>query len=178
MDIFAKMDKTCSSTLAALAGNLVTGLTAVYMLYDVKQQHKNKLGSFQEVAFYFTRDRSLIFIISIIYILENVGICAYAFYYSSNYIFEQIFRILYQHNYIESDGKFWLYSLVLALLALLIYPQTVKQNYQNYGQLSRVLILAIAVAITCACAQIGIALVQLMPGCSSDLKHKYLDLYS
>lgn len=33
---------------------IVLGLVSTYMLQDVKREHKNKLGSFQEVVYFYT----------------------------------------------------------------------------------------------------------------------------
>lgn len=54
MEIFSNLDYNVNCTIGALTLNLGIGLIAVYMLYDVKEEHKNKLGSYQELAYYFT----------------------------------------------------------------------------------------------------------------------------
>lgn len=58
--------------------NLVIGLVSVYMLSSAKQVHLNKLGSYQEIACYYFRSRSLIFIISFQYGVVLIFTAAYA----------------------------------------------------------------------------------------------------
>lgn len=58
--------------------NLFIGIITCYMLSKVKREHMNKLGSYQEIAYFFTKSRAIIFIISIQYCILPLSLSAYA----------------------------------------------------------------------------------------------------
>ena len=178
MDIFALLDYNVDCTIIGLTLNLVIGIAAVCMLYDVKQEHKNKLGSYQEIAYYFTRDRSLIFSISLIYVFESFTTSSYAFYYSTNHIYD---LIVYHTMAGEEPSEFdslWIYAVILIALAAAIFPLTAYQNYQNYKKLTYLLLGSFAMAFVCTWIQILICIWETRSDMTLEVKQKYIELHA
>lgn len=120
--------------------NFVFGLVTLYMLLDVKK-FEDQLGSFQEVAYYFTQDRSLIMLIGIQFGVFCLVFSSHCMFYAVDYISFEI----YNATNGLSDGNFFrkvfgeisvAYYIVLVIVALIQYQISFRSNYQNYKNLS------------------------------------------
>ena len=70
--------------------NFYFGLVTIYMLLDVKK-FEDQLGSFQEVAYYFTQDRALILLIGIQFGVFCLVFSSHCMYFSVDYIRFEIY---------------------------------------------------------------------------------------
>ena len=55
--------ETSDALFLMMTYNFIFGIISCYMLSKAKQMHSNKMGSYPEIVYYYTKDRSLIFII-------------------------------------------------------------------------------------------------------------------
>jgi hypothetical protein len=111
--------------ISALTFNLIICLISVFMLYKVKDEHKNKLGTTQELMYYFTKDRSLIFFISGMQVLLCCNLSAYALNFVSKKISFYICRIIGIRD-VTSLNYYMIEACTLLLIALFIYLYTKK----------------------------------------------------
>ena len=95
IDVLSQVDGNPITIMIMLVLTFLMGLVSVFILYDVKQQHKNKLGSYQELIYFFTKDRSLVFLVSVIYLINYMNLSGYALNYSSKQICSFIYRFFF-----------------------------------------------------------------------------------
>lgn len=154
----------------------VMGLVSIYMLYDVKQQHKNKLGSYQELIYFFTKDRSLVFVVSIVYLIHYMNLSGFALNYSSKQICSFLYRFFFAKE-VYTDDIIWLNITVICVVALLMLPFTVFQDYQNYSKLTYILAGCIAMGISCTIIQIIVCKVDQVH-MTPEKQEKYKRIYN
>lgn len=77
--------------------NFVVGIISVVMLSKVKKAYQNKMGSYQELAYYFTQSRSLILVISFQVSLSLLVTSGYCFFFVTRFICD-FYDALVQEN--------------------------------------------------------------------------------
>lgn len=82
----------------ATIANIVFGLISVHMLIEVYRFTEGRLGSLQEVAYYFTGDRSLIMMIGVQYGIFCLAMAAYCLSTTVDYILFYIWTLLWEFN--------------------------------------------------------------------------------
>lgn len=80
-DLFS--DLTPMSYILPLLFYMGIGFICIYFLSDVKKEHKNKMGSYQEIAYYYVKNRSIIFAISTLYMIDTLLLCVIALHKAS-----------------------------------------------------------------------------------------------
>lgn len=145
---------------------LITGLLSCYMLSQVKEAHQNKLGSYQEFAFYYMRDRSIILIICFTYGLLLISFSAFALKFSS----EQLSWILcaFMGNLDESSLNWVFYSILLFITFAMVFPFSWYLNYQNFRLLTVILISSLALAFLFLIIQLIVCASDISKGQNSD----------
>ena len=89
------------------------------------------MGSFQEMAYYFTNDRGLIMVIGIMYGLQCMLLTSYCLYFVMKY-----FTLMIDSNLDAEDLKSTLWFNVIFGVTIVIYIATSWQtNFQNYYKL-------------------------------------------
>ena len=147
LDVISELDIGWIKVTFALTFNLLMCMISVYMLYSVKSDHKNKLGTAQELLYLYTKDRSLIFMMSSVQVVLCCCLSAFALNFTSIKISFYICKIF------QLDDEGWKFYLidgaVVILIGSIIYLFTLIQDYQNYKRLTVVLISAILALILC-----------------------------
>lgn len=72
-------------------------MISIYMLQVVKKENQNKLGTYQEIAYFYIKDRSVIMFISSIYMLLGLVLSAYAINASSKLISTYFARFFFEN---------------------------------------------------------------------------------
>lgn len=113
--------------------NLVVGILSVLMLSKVRKEYSNKMGSYQELAYYFSEQTTVIYVISFQCSISLLVTCGYSFQYVVAFVSRFIY--IFEHPNPAPDKQLsdelldkevgWKYHLsVSALLILLIFPYT------------------------------------------------------
>lgn len=117
--------------------NMLFGYFSIYMLVDAFKV-KNRVGSFQEMAYFFTNDRTYIMIIGLQYAFNSIVVSSFSLSKISEYVSFLLTTFFWGDNpsqssfcnlMINHEGQ---YYVLLTLFALLLYHISFRQNYQNY----------------------------------------------
>lgn len=151
---------------------LVTGVISLYMLSTVKQAKQNKMGSYQEIAYYYLNSRSIIFIFSVQYGLLLLTFASFALYFSSKQIARMLTAVL------ADAGRDYVLDLCIVAAITLFYLLPLSQylNFQKFKRLTMVLIGAILLAFLLLLIQLAISWDEIRR--SPDRLGKYVDLYN
>ena len=116
--------------------NTVFGLISVHMLIEVYRFTEGRLGSLQEIAYYFTGDRSIIMMIGVQYGLFCLVMAAYCLSMTVDYIIlyiESITGLISATKTIASFlgspvgwDFFFARAAILILCSLAVYPLTLR----------------------------------------------------
>ena len=77
-----KVDSSWQILLSIQVFILISSLASVAILNYIKKDHKNKLGSYQELFYFYSIDRSIIFLISFVYSTVLLSTSAYCLNFS------------------------------------------------------------------------------------------------
>jgi hypothetical protein len=109
--------------------NFMFGIISCYMLSEAKKAHSNKLGSYHEIAFYYFKDRTVIYVICFQYGVTLLYLSSYALQFISGSVTEFLIKDDYS-EFNRDTAKYKITKLVLILvIGAVIYPQSVKLNY-------------------------------------------------
>eukprot|EP00347_Sterkiella_histriomuscorum_P017400 403349521 len=140
-------------SLFLLFFNFVSGIIAVYMLMDVRAQIP--LGTYQEIAYYLSRNRGDIITISIIFLLFFGVNCAMYLQLLGNFTLQFITLTIksiqhkdYTHD--SSDEMYWwsIYAIIIAE-ALIVLPLCRVLNYQKFKVLAYPIMATIIMVFLC-----------------------------
>ena len=132
--------------------NLVVSTTACFMLCKVKEAHYNKMGSYQEISYYYKGDRTFIFVISLHVSISLLITAAYGFQFCTSFFTE---FIAFQADSIDfNDPPLWLYAVVGAAISLALFPYSLAQNYQRFGKLTYIIVTLITLCFVLILVQI------------------------
>ena len=108
---------------------LLFSLLSVYLLLDAYKL-QNKLGSFQEMAYYFTQDRAAIMIIGFQYGVFCVCMASFCFSNTAFWMIDVIYELT-KKQFIM-DNYTYMYWATLVVTGWFYYQLSLVQNYQNY----------------------------------------------
>lgn len=123
--------------LSIQAVYVLIGLVSIYMLQDVKREHKNKLGSFQEIVYYYTQNRPWIMLISGVYLAALVTLTSEILRFVSKHLTAATYYYYKDENF---GGKKttheWPFRFIMisfqVLIVLLFFPLTRLKHFQNF----------------------------------------------
>ena len=95
--------------------NFMFGIISCYMLSEAKKAHSNKLGSYHEIAFYYFKDRTVIYVICFQYGVTLLYLSSYALQFISGSVTEFLIKDDYS-EFNRDTAKYKITKLVLTLL--------------------------------------------------------------
>lgn len=121
---------------------LVTGVISLYMLSTVRQAKQDKMGSYQELAYYYINSRAIIFIISIQYGLLLLVSASIALHFSSKQIVSLFTNVLPG----QLKEKVLNFCVVGVITLFFLLPVSQYIDFQKFKKCTKVLIGALSLA--------------------------------
>ena len=142
------IDKYIWIPFAVIVGNFSLQLITGYILVDLRKQVN--LGSYQEMAYYFSGNRAFILIIGLHFTLQTIVTAGYGSNLASQILINSVINPLwrrldtYDHDNNEiapgAPGYYILWGIVLAVYSLTFYPFSRVQNFQKFLNLTPIII--------------------------------------
>ena len=151
-----------------------TGLIAVYLINDVKSEFEDHLGSYQELFYYFTHDRSFIYILSAQYTILLVLICSFAMYFVCSHLAMILTALLQENREFRTFGLLYI-AIVFLLCFTVVLPSSYFLNFQKFKRLTKILIGSLTLAVILLGIQMLICLFR-MDADSAKFERLYQEL--